>query len=167
MINGATHPGVIGIGDIDAWTFQALQNDGINLSIGEVIAGVDPDFVPWIRLRGPDGVVVSHDWSSKNVRLDVRAPLTGTYTVVIEINTRNQSGPGNYVLTLVKTPGPYIVSPGDEGGLLINGATHTGVIGIGDIDAWTFQAAQNEGINLSIGEVLVGGDPAFVPCFRV
>jgi hypothetical protein len=163
MINGATHTGLIGIGDIDAWTFQAVQNDGINLSIGEVIGSVDPVFFPWIRLRGPDGALIDDDWSSRNARIEVRAPLTGTYTVVVESNTSNQIDLGSYVLTLVKTPGPYTISPGDQGGPLVNGATHTGVIGIGDIDAWTFQATQKDGINLSIGEVLGAVNPAFFP----
>jgi len=167
MTNGATHTGTINGRDLDTWTFDAVQNDGITISIGEVSAGVDPGFFPWIRLRGPDGTMLDDRWSSKNTRIDIRAPLTGTYTVVVASNATNQIGPGNYVLSLVKTPGPYIISPGDQGGPMINGATHTGMIGIGDVDAWTFQAVQNDGINLSIGEVTGGADPGFFPWIRL
>ena len=166
LTNGATHTGVIGIGNVDEWTFQAAQNDGIIISIGEVISGVDPNFVPWIRLLGPDGALLGGDWNSTSAKLDVRAPLTGTYSVLVANNTNFPGGPGNYMLTLVKTPGPYTISAGDEGGPMTNGATHTGTIGIGDVDPWTFQAAANDNITLSIGEIITSVDN-FVPWIRL
>ena len=67
MINGATHTGAIDIGDVDAWTFQATQNDSITLSIGEVMSSVDPRFVPWIRLR-------THDVAAEDVRFVPNVP---------------------------------------------------------------------------------------------
>ena len=171
MTNGANYVGVVRIGDLDPWTFQATANDSITLSLGEVLgSGPDPSFNPWLRLRGPDGTSLGDDWASNAAQVAVRAPLTGTYTVLVA-NREDwyvQASPGSYVLTLAKTPGPYSVSPGDEGGPMTNGADHAGVVPIGDLDPWTFQAAANDSITVSLGEVLVSGpDPNFVPWLRL
>src|SRR2546428_5458613 len=42
---------------------------------------------------------------------------------------------------------------GDEGGDLMNGATHAGAIYLGDLDQWSFTATQGDYIALSMGEV--------------
>ena len=176
MTNGATHTGVILVGDLDTWTIQATINDSITVRIGEVPGtGTDPLFIPRIRLRGPDGASlgdthVSVVSSTNDGEIDVRAPLTGTYTVLVSSDTigNHQLGPGSYILTVAKTPGPYTISSGDEGGPMTNGATHTGVILVGDLDTWTFQAAQNNSITVRIGEVTgTGADPLFIPRIRL
>jgi hypothetical protein len=93
---------VIQVGDLDPWTFQATQNDGITVSIGEVSgSGTNPNFTPWIRLRGPDGSLLDSQFGSSAAQIDVRAPLTGTYTVLVaNADADFQVGPGNYVLTV-------------------------------------------------------------------
>jgi hypothetical protein len=166
LTNGATHPGVIGVGDVDVWTFQASVNDSITLGLGEVLA-IGQTFRPWIRLRGPDGAFLSSVAGENASQIDLRAPRTGIYTVLVStFDWDTQVGSMNYVLTLAKTPGPYTVSPGDEGGALTNGANHQGVIGLGDIDIWTFQASVNDSITLGLGEVLVTGQ-TFRPWIRL
>jgi hypothetical protein len=171
LTNGATQTGVIQVGGLDTWTFQAAYNDSITLSVGEVVgSGPEPYFNPWIRLRGPDGASLGDSWGSNAAQIDVRAPLAGTYTVLVANKEAGytQAGPGSYVLTLAKTPGPYTVSSGDEGGPMTNGVTHTGVIGVGDLDPWTFQAAYNDSITLSVGEVVGSGpEPYFNPWIRL
>jgi hypothetical protein len=90
ITNGATHTGVIEIGGQDSWTFTAAKNDSITIAIGEIPgSGEDPDFYPWIRLHAPDGSNLDNgdgttgDWGTNYAELDVRAPLAGTYTVVV------------------------------------------------------------------------------------
>ena len=102
----------------------------------------------------------------------------GACRVVVEDYTLSREGSaiGDYLLHLVKAPGTLIVPAGDEGGPMINGANHAGRIGAqggtptlhrADLDAWTFTAAQNDAILLSVGEVLNSEiDPDFRPWIR-
>jgi hypothetical protein len=66
---------------------------------------------------------------------------------------------------MTHTPGPITVSPGDEGGPLTNGATHTGEIVQGELDVWTFTANAGERIGLHIGEIVDNND--FRPWIRL
>ena len=168
MTNGGNHSGTIATGQIDTWTFTANQNDAIVLSIGEVFVGeVDPGFNPWIRLQGPDSSLLGSQQGALSATLSVTAPLSGTYTVLVSSFTVN-SNPGNYLLRLVKSPGAIVVPDGDEGGPMTNGGNHAGIIPLGDLDAWTFTANKDDGIALSVGEVLVGEvDPGFNPWIRL
>jgi len=170
MTNGANHAGVMQVGGLDTWTIQATFNDDIAVSIGEVLgSGPDPNFFPRLRLRGPDGASLGDNTGNNAAELEVRAPSTGTYTVLVSNSTCcNQTGPGSYVLTVAKRPGPYTVSSGDEGGPITNGSHHAGVILVGDLDPWTFQATFNDNIVATIGEVLGSGpDPNFFPRLRL
>src|SRR5205823_1593133 len=108
ITNGGSHTGVIQVGDLDPWTFQAVFNDSITVSIGEVVGvGSDPNFRPWIRLRGPDGAPAGTAWDANAARIDVRAPVAGTYTVLVASNPACNSscfgsfgpqvGPGSYL----------------------------------------------------------------------
>jgi hypothetical protein len=167
FVNGANHPGIIHLGDLDQWTFTAAQGDAISVSIGEVFpTEIDPGFNPWIRLRGPDGTQLDTAQGPLAARLDVNAPLTGTYTVVVASFTVAPTG--NYRLTMAKTPGAFVVPEGDEGGPMSNGVAHPGVIHLGDLDQWTFSAAQGASLTVSIGEVFPGEtDPGFNPWIRL
>lgn len=176
LTNGANHTGVIEIGGLDTWTLSATKNDSITISIAEVAGGgEDPDFYPWIRLKGPDGSDLGSDggttgnWGTTSAETDVRAPSTGTYTLIVaDYPQRKQTGPGLYVLTVVKSPGPYTLPPGDEGGAMVNTVTHRGTIPVGDLDAWTFRAVKNDSVIISIGEVAGSGeDPGFYPWIRL
>jgi len=171
MINGANHTGVITVGDLDGWTFTATKDDYITLAVGEIPDGeIDPLFVPWIRLLGPNGDLIGSAQGSLATQIAMTAPLSGLYTVVVSDSaiSREPSHAGNYILTMVKTNAALTVPNGDEGGPMTNGANHAGVIPIGDLDGWTFTAAQGDFIALSIGEVLESEiDPLFVPWIRL
>src|SRR5262249_18313125 len=68
-------------------------------------------------------------------------------------------------LHLARAPGSFIVPPNDEGGDLINGATHSGTIHVGDLDMWSFAASANDGIVVKVGEVTADGN--FEPHIRL
>src|SRR5262245_16727395 len=171
MTNGGNHAGVISVGDLDGWTFEAVQGDFIALSVGEVLQSqIDPGFVPWIRLLGPNGDVVGSSLGVLAAQIAANAPLSGTYTVVVADSAINRepSHAGNYILTLVKNNAALTVPTGDEGGPMTNGANHTGSISVGDLDGWTFTATQDDFITVSIGETLQSQiDPLFVPWIRL
>jgi hypothetical protein len=173
---GSTHAGAIEIGGLDTWTFMATKGDSITVSVGEVAGiGPDPYFYPWIRLHGPDGANLggeggtSGDWGTNAAELDVRAPLTGMYTVLVaDYPYQRQAATGSYILTVAKSPGPYTISAGDQGGPMTNAVSHMGTIPVGDLDAWLFRANKNDNITISIGEVTGGGeDPYFYPWIRL
>ena len=167
LTNGDNHQGAIHVGDMDQWQFTANQGDALSLSLGEVLVGeVDPGFVPQIWLRGPDGAQLSNDWGGLDAQANVTAPLTGTYTAIVA--SQNLSTAGFYRLVLARTPAPFIVPAGDDGGAMTNGVEHSGTIPLADLDLWTFNAVQGAAITINISEVHVGQvDPGFVPWIRL
>jgi hypothetical protein len=182
LTSGGNHPGSIYVGDLDAWTFDAAQNDYIALSVGEVLTSqIDPFFIPYLRLIGPNGQQVTWSVGTAAAVINVNAPLSGTYTVLVADSNINReaSSQGDYILHFIKVPGNNATVPsGDDGGVLTNGGNHRGRIGAvagqpiehdrADLDVWTFQAAQNDHIVLSVGEVVTTEiDPTFIPYLRL
>jgi uncharacterized repeat protein (TIGR01451 family) len=163
MTIGANHAGSIQPGDLDLWSFDAVQGAAITLRIGEV--GNDSPFYPWIRIRGPNGAELDNSWGPLAAEVSVYAPSTGTYTVVVASNDSGYDATGDYLLTLALTPGTITVPSGDHGGPMTPGANHAGSIHRGDIDMYSFTAVQGAAITLRIGEV--GDDSPFYPYFRL
>jgi hypothetical protein len=163
MTNGENHPGTIHRADIDQWTFTANAGDAISVSIGEV--GTNTPFWPWIRLRAPNGAQLGSNWGQLAAQLNVSATLTGTYTVLVASADSGNQEVGDYLLTLARTPGTFVVPPGDHGGAMTNGANHPGTIHRADLDQWTFTANAGDAISLSIGEV--GTNTPFWPWIRL
>src|SRR5437870_3923423 len=102
-------------------------------------------------MKGPDGASLGDSFGSNAAELDVRVPSTGTYTVLVSSQTflsssNNQVGPGSYVLTVAKTPGPYNESADDEATSMEFRRMLSRFIQVGDLDPWTFQAAANDSI---------------------
>ena len=127
LANGAMHTGAISTGDLDVWTFTATAGERIAVHIGETTD--TDDFRPWIRLWSPTGGSLGDAaGTDATVIDDVVAPATGTYLVLVASFDSGHDGTGTYRLTMTHTPGPITVSPGDEGGPLTSGATHTGEI---------------------------------------
>ena len=169
LTNGANHAGSIHMGDLDQWTFQANQGDYIAVSAGEPPFGeIDPGFYPWMRVIGPNGVLLGNNFNTRVAQVNIVAPLTGKYTVIIGTGDAGRLGTGNYIVTLAKAPGVPITSAGDQGGPLTNGSIHSGSIFMGDLDYWTFQANKDDYLALSVGEPPFGEvDPGFYPWIRL
>ncbi len=166
LINGANHSGAISTaGEVDTWRFTATAGAAISVAIGET--GANSAFVPWIRLFGPSGTIVAggNNWGALAAQITTTAPASGTYTVLVASADSGNNDTGTYVVTSVRTAGPYLVTPGDQGGTLANGGNHTGSIHLGDLDPWTFAATSGDTIVLNIGET--GPNSAFVPWIRV
>src|SRR5437773_1277878 len=156
MTDGATNAGTIYLGDLDTWTFTATQGDYIALSMGAV-APMSAHFAPWIRLVSPTGVLLGNSATGTGASdVAATAPTSGTYTVIVGSLTGFGGaidGTGSYLLTLAQGPGAVVVSAGDEGGPMTDGATNAGTIYLGDLDTWTFTATQGDYIALSMGAV--------------
>jgi hypothetical protein len=153
MSNGASHAGNITMGDVDPWSFTANQGNLIVLSIGEVSS--TSTLWPWIRLMSPTGAIIGEHWGYSVAQINLTAPSSGTYSVIVGSNDGSgiYSGTGNYMLTLVKVPGSLLTLVGDEGGVMFDGVSYDGNITMGDLDPWFFTANQGDAIVLSMREV--------------
>ena len=170
MTSGANYGGVISVGDLDTWTFSASQGDYLAIKIGEVVLSeIDPQFVPWIRLVGPTGVLVSSVLGNLTAAINVNATLSGTYTLIVADSAVNRepSHVGSYLLTMLRAPGTFLVPNGDTGGVLLNDVPRSGAMYSGDLDEWQFLAAAGHSLTVTISEVISGTDPGFVPWIRL
>src|SRR5438132_555925 len=154
MTNGATNAGSIYQGDFDTWTFTATQGDYIPLSVGTVTQ-TTAHFAPWIRLLSPTGALLGNSFTQTGAsNIAATAPTSGTYTVIIGSYLGGfYDGTGSYLLTLAQGPGAVLVSAGDEGGPMTNGATNPALLYALPIYTWTFTATQGDYIALSVGTV--------------
>ena len=147
LTNGSSNAGTIDLGDLDLWNFTASQGDNLSLRMGAT------GFRPRLDVYDPKGVLLASAAGSGSSSSD--APLTtiatseGTYTVIAQSYYVN--GTGAYTLNLAKVPGEFVVSPGDEGGALINGMATSGNWTKGDQDLWTFEATTGDNLFLRIG----------------
>ncbi len=164
LTNGALHIGEILRGDLDVWTFTATAGERIAVHAGKT-AETD-DFRPWLRLYAPNGSVLASTSGVTAAVIDgAVAPVTGTYLVLVASFDSGFDGVGTYRLTIAQTQGSVTVSAGDQGGLLTNGAIHTGEILRGDLDVWSFTATAGERIGVNVGEVTETDD--FRPWLRL
>jgi hypothetical protein len=171
LTNGLRHDGRIVLGDIDIWSFDADKDDTIAVRIGEVPVGPgtpDPGFYPFIRVVGPLGDIVRQATGDVDAEAAFRAALTGTYTVIV--TAYYAGGTGDYRVGLAMAPAPFQTAAGDHGGPIANGLRYTGRTDLGDLDMYSFTAAQGHTVAVRIGEIPVGPgtpDPGYYPFIRV
>ncbi len=157
--NGGVHPGVIDLGDLDQWTIDLEANDLLLVQIGEV--GVTA-FDPFIILYGPDGTFLTSNFGTVSADLALRAPVAGTYTVIVKDGNGDITGSGAYNLYAARLPADFIVPPGDEGGVLPVGATQNGVLDLGDVDLWSFVANTGDEFTVTLDDTGPGAFDPFV-----
>jgi hypothetical protein len=154
LTNGTTYTATIETGDVDAWSFIANAGESIVVRAGETATA---GLLPWVRLFGPNGALLSEDFNASAAEVTARATNSGTFLVVVGDGNAARNGTGNYRLSLVKTGIPLVISPTDEGGALTNGTTYMATIDTGDVDAWTFTANAGENIIVRMGETATLG----------
>jgi len=157
MLNGAAQPGTNSLGDLDVWTIAASAGDRLMARVGTT------GFRPYLVLYGPTGAQLAVGAGSgsgdTDALVDAAAPSDGTYTVVVQSYYANGTGP--YTIHLAKSTGAFVVSPGDDGGDLINGAATAGQLDKGDLDLWRFDATAGDNLAVRIGS------PACRPWLRL
>lgn len=164
LTNGGNHTGTISVAlQTDTWTFSATQGQYLVVAMGEITGS--SDFTPWIRLLDPNSTQIAEAWNAAATQVGIIAPLTGTYTVLAATADVGNNGTGDYRLMAAQLPGSFIVSPGDQGGAMTNGANHAGSILVGDVDVWSFSATQGTALYIGVGEVTGSAD--FTPWIRV
>lgn len=147
LVNGVHRAGRLDLGDLELWTFNAQAGDELMIR-----AGAD-NFTPWLRLLGPTGAEIAETTSGNGFTRDgfitVRATNAGPYTVVLGAAYAGQSS--EYDLHFAQVPAPITVSPGDEGGELVNGAYRTASLELGDLDVFGFTAVEGQGLMVRVG----------------
>jgi Viral BACON domain len=103
MTVGITHTGSIVRGDLDQWTFLASAGDAVTVSIARV--SPDTAFVPWIRLRKPDGAEEAFADGGLTAQIGVTLPVSGLYTVLVGSNDEGNDGAGDYTLRVTGASG--------------------------------------------------------------
>ena len=154
LVNGIINNAAIDLGDLDVWNFTANTGEGVYVSVGETVSG--SSLRPFVRVFAPDGSFIDSDDSTEAGLVFVDAPSSGRYTVFVSDGNAGNNGTGGYRLHLGKTGGELAVSPGDEGGELVNGIINNAAIDLGDLDVWNFTANTGEGIYVSVGETVSG-----------
>jgi hypothetical protein len=147
-----------------SWTFTATAGERLVLRVATFTS--TNSFNAWMRLYGPDGVLLDSASSSVSVdEIAITAVQSGTYTVLIGdgIGSGNSfAGTGRYGLQLLQFPGAFVVA--DDGGALTNGVNHDGLIHFGDLDAWTFIGCRGDRVTLQVSTLTVTN--SFSPWMR-
>ena len=144
LINGANQAGILLLNTTNSYTFTANKGDSINLRQGTT------GFKGYLELDGPTGALLeTASGNSTDQLIAYTATSSGTFTVLV--SSEYSGGTGTYVLNLSQIPESFIVSAGDEGGTLTNGADATGTITLGDQDMWSFTANKGDNINVRLG----------------
>jgi hypothetical protein len=164
LTNGSTYQAGLPVGALDAWSFTATAGEAIVVRAGE--SSATNNFVPWVRLYGPNGSLLGSSDGVGFGEVTVQATNSGTFLVVIDNNPYyNTAGEGTYILTLAETGSPLVITPGEPGGLLTNGSTFQAGMPVGGLDAWSFTATAGEAIVVRAGESSSTND--FVPWVRL
>src|SRR5437899_783519 len=119
------------------------------ISVGTVTQ-TTAHFAPWIRLVSTTVVLLGNSFThSCSTNRRPPASTLFPYTTLFRSYLNGfYDGTGSYLLTLAKGPGAVVVSAGDEGGPMTDGATNAGSIYQGDFDTWTFTATQGDYIEI-------------------
>src|SRR5204863_515554 len=145
MTNGATDGANVCTGDTETWRMTATECDYIALSVGTVTQAT-AHFAPWIRLVSPSGALLGNS-STQTAASTIAATLSLHDALPIFIGSYVggfYDGTGSYRLTLAPGPGAVVVSAGDEGGPMTNGATNAGSIYQGEIGRATCREREGD-----------------------
>jgi len=148
ITNGAYTTNTLVVNTTNTYSFDASDGDRVLLRMGTL------SFNPRIDLYNPSGTHITSGFITSSGGRDAEltpVALTNTGTFTVQVSSYYANGSGFYRLTLAKSPGVFEVSAGDEGGGMINGYQHAGMIDIGDLDLWSFSADAGDRVVLRMG----------------
>jgi len=154
LTNGQRHTGALGVGELDVWTVSANAGDAIVVRAGELSPG--SSLTPQVRLYSPTGTLLDWGYGAAAAHATATAPVSGEYLVVASDYSSGFAGSGGYQLTLACSGASVTTLEGDEGGALGNGELHSGLVDVGDLDAWTVTLAVDEAVVVRMGETTSG-----------
>lgn len=148
--------------DMDAYPFAASAGDTIKVLA--VMSTPSSSAVVGLQVVAPDGSVLGVDARGEDAVAyfdALKLPQSGSYQLLIW----NIPFPGalfvnqtyDYVLSLLKIPGPNVGDP--EGGLIGPEETKTGTISLGDLDAFEFDGLPCQNVDLRVSPRTSGAGP--------
>src|SRR5207249_4031480 len=154
LTSGGNYDGTIQLGDLDFWTVTATNGDRLVLRCAQLTT--TNTFNPWLRIYGPNGVLIADSGiNNGNVlveELALTATNTGTFTVLVSDSGYFYfGGTGAYRLYFARFPGAFIIA--DDGGPLTNGVDALGTIQLGDLDLWRFTACSGTTTALRVDQL--------------
>jgi Ca2+-binding RTX toxin-like protein len=151
VVNAQTVAASLTPGDLDVFTFNAVNGEGICVSMTETSSVLEPELL----LFGPGGTQLHTHWGTVGARVDFTATASGTYYVV----ARNHLGDsvGNYGITVFHASGTP--SADGDAGPVISGKTVSANLAAGDIDVFTFTASAGQGVLVQMTETASVLDP--------
>ncbi len=136
LVNGGLRSGALTKGDLDSYTFVANVGERLHLRLADVDG---TSYYTRLWLYGPTGALVTNAWGPEVADLDVNAPASGTYTVVVA--DYYGTGTGNYELHFVRIGA-------NEHGELVNGGVREETLTRGDLDSYTFTGNVGDSVQL-------------------
>src|SRR5438067_1081040 len=117
LASGSNYDGTIQLGDLDLWSFTANAGDRVVVRIGALTT--TNTFNPWLRIYGPNGVLVADSGINNGgdtvEELALTATNRGTFTVLVSDSSNfGFGGTGTYRLYFAQFPGAFVVPSGDE-----------------------------------------------------
>jgi hypothetical protein len=94
-LNSGVNPeGVINIGDLNIYTFTICKGEFISLSLNRLVN--NGGFDPWLRLYGPNGVLLGSVANATSAQINLTATNSGTFTIIVSDGSSTLSGTGTY-----------------------------------------------------------------------
>ena len=94
---GVNPEGVITAGDLDVYAFTACKGEPISLQLDELMD--NGNFSPWLRVYGPDGVLIRSVSGTTTAEVSLTVTNSGTFIAIVSDGNGNLSGTGTYRLT--------------------------------------------------------------------
>ena len=166
MTNGALYVGTLAAQTTNSLTATIQTGETVVARVGLLTS--TGFFDPWMRIYGPDGTLLGSADSGSGIASEITLTATNTGTFSFTVSDGGYTGfggSGTYQLNFVGVPGTVAVSPGDEGGALVNGSLTFGTISSGDLDAWTLEATNGD--NLVVRAGLLTSQGFFDPWIRI
>ncbi len=147
--------GSLPIGDIDAFSVEALPNERLIVSVGWRAGGG----LPYLRVFGPDGRHRSSADGRFITQVEFTTDLAGTYHVVVA--EWGNDHPVDYRLTVARVPTVQsrVPPPADEGSLVSLGTSAIGSLPQGDLDVFSVDVGEGGTLNLQVTKTAGAGLP--------
>jgi hypothetical protein len=143
--------GVIDLGDMDSFTFDATAGVTAHLRVAEIGT---TGLYPYVLIYDPSGKLVTSNYGAAVAAVSVTPTVTGTYTAVVMDGSSGSASTGTYKIYYTRVPGS------NDGGVLNPNAPLDGVIDLGDMDAFTFDLTAGASAHLRVAEI---GATGFYP----
>ena len=140
--NSTTYDSAIDLGDLDIWTFTAITNDKVVLTMTKLTGNAD--FYPQLKLYGPNGTLIDTRNSSSSAYSSNRVTQSGTFTVIA--NSYFNDGTGTYRLSVLGTSSQSFQTYGqvtETGGGTVTGAVVTAFVNSTPVAATTTDSSGN------------------------